>query len=188
MSTVAVVLDTSTIFRGSVEIIEGGDVKNFGNVDKVFYFTTYSVISEIRSKKNEALLLSVMHKITVLEPSKKAVACVKKAVSETGDTSLSETDISVLALALDLMEKYGRVAVASEDYAVQNLCLFLGIEIISIRRKIKYFVERRKKCMNCSTIYASTLKECPNCGSANFTWIIKRRRWKKWKNENMILH
>lgn len=176
------------IFRGAIDIIEDRTVKNFGNVDKVFYFTTYSVIGEVKSKKNEALLLSVIHKITILEPSKKAVARVKKAVSETGDISLSETDVSVLALALDLVEKYDRVVIASEDYAVQNLCLFLGIEIISIRRKIKYFVERHKKCGNCSTVYASILKECPNCGSVNFTWIIKRRRWRKWKNENMSLH
>ncbi|MEX0568812.1 MAG: hypothetical protein Q6363_006590 [Candidatus Njordarchaeota archaeon] len=180
MSTVAIVLDTSTIFRGAVDIIEDGIVRNLESIDRIFYFTTHSVISEIKSKKSEVLVLTIMHKITVLEPSRRALVHIKKVASETGDISkLSETDIDVLALALDLMEKYERVIVASEDYAVQNLCLFLGISIISIRKKIRYIVEKRKKCKNCSTIYISALEECPSCGSSDFTWIIKKRKWKK---------
>ncbi|MFQ6054998.1 MAG: NOB1 family endonuclease [Methanosarcinales archaeon] len=88
-----------------------------------------------------------------------AEECAKK----TGDISkLSKTDISLLAKALEYIDK--DVIIVTDDYAVQNVASYLKIKVKPIiQKKIKKKLQWKKQCIGCGRYY--TDKEvCPFCG------------------------
>ena len=60
--------------------------------------------------------------------------------------------------------------------AIQNMCRILGIEVLSVGKKIKYVLKRVKKCLSCGTIYSASLDQCPNCASNSYKIMVKRVR------------
>jgi UPF0271 protein len=141
------VLDASAIISGYVE--EKG-------------LTVPEVIQEVKDLSSEFTLESLISsgKLDILEPSVKAVAKVRNAVKETRDT-LSETDIKVIALALDVDG-----CVVSGDYGIQNVCEVLGVSYVSSGVEgIEKVFEWRYECVGCGQKYDEPVKECPFCGN-----------------------
>jgi rRNA maturation endonuclease Nob1 len=106
------VLDTSALF--SMEQLPGDSEA----------FVTPGVIKELeRYKDRRAILWGDL--LRVSDASKANLAKVKKAASETGDsTRISPTDAEVIALALDL-----EAELLTDDYSVQNshpICICLS--------------------------------------------------------------
>ncbi len=96
---------------------------------------------------------------------------VVSAAASTGDAGvLSETDIDVLAKALELAQK-SKVILITDDYAVQNVASGLELEFkpagsSGITKEIVWEL----RCTGCGVMVKSG-NECQICGSA-----IRRRR------------
>ena len=100
--------------------------------------------------------------LEVRAPSKEALARVRQGAAETGDDArLSEADIEVLALALEL-----GLPVLTDDYSIQNLAEHLDIVHVpvgerGIRRKVRWTY----RCKGCGRYFEERTDECPVCGS-----------------------
>lgn len=141
------VLDASAIISGYVE--EKG-------------LTVPEVIQEVKDFSSEFTLESLISsgKIAIMEPSPESVEKVRYAIQETKDT-LSETDIKVIALALDVDG-----CVVSGDYGIQNVCEVLGVSYVSSGvQGIEKVFEWRYTCVGCGKEYDKPIKICPFCGN-----------------------
>jgi rRNA maturation endonuclease Nob1 len=109
---------------------------NFSFNENERYITTNRVLDEIIDLRSKQLIEFGLKngKIIVKEPSKKSLEIVKHTAKiHRLDSKLSNADISILALALDLKK-----TLLSDDFKVQKMCLFLDIKFDSIfREKIK---------------------------------------------------
>jgi UPF0271 protein len=124
-------------------------------------FTTPGVVAELkdfRSKcRYEALLAAGLR---VCEGSRQSLEKVRVAAESVGDAGkLSETDVGILALSLDIGG-----AILSDDFAVQNVALALGLTVQPAQqRKAKKRIWKFR-CPGCGHI-AEMDGECPVCGS-----------------------
>jgi UPF0271 protein len=129
-------------------------------------YTVPEVISEL--KDFHAQLIASSNQISVLEPETRYVLRVKRIAKDRGFLrKLSETDVKLLALALQLQHSRPgfRIVVLSDDYAVQNLAGLLHIAyrslirpgISEVKRKLIYV------CPICGARCPGT--RCPRCGS-----------------------
>jgi len=134
------------------------------------------VLEEIRDKESKLLFNISSDKISVINPMPTSLRVIKEKARKLGiSCELSETDLSVVALAWELREQGYDIIVLTEDYSIQNLCKALNLEIMAISRgEIQYILRTLKKCLVCDAIYDSQLSECPHCGSTRYK-IIKRR-------------
>jgi UPF0271 protein len=104
----------------------------------------------------------------VESPSADSLKRATNAAEETGDIRvLSQADLEVLAKALECQAR-----LATDDYAVQNVALFLGIPIEPIGQPlIKKRMKHVSRCYACgATLDGET---CPDCGTP---FRMKRRR------------
>ncbi|MBU7010954.1 MAG: hypothetical protein HXS46_09710 [Theionarchaea archaeon] len=141
------VLDASAIISGFVE--EEG-------------VTVPEVIEEVKDYSSEFTLesLIVSGKLDVREPSPEAVQKVTEEVEKTKDT-LSETDIRIIALALDIQG-----CVVSGDYGIQNVCEILGVPYVSAGVEgIEKVLQWTFVCIGCGREYEDYVRECPFCGN-----------------------
>jgi UPF0271 protein len=128
--------------------------------------TVPAVERELKDIRSKSLLH--IYAARVESPTVEFLNRAKDAAQETGDIrTLSQADLEVLAKALE----YG-AALATDDYAVQNVALHLGIKIKpiaqpTIRRKLK----RTLRCSACGLAFDG--KACPDCGTPA---RIKKRR------------
>lgn len=140
------VLDASAIISGFVE--KG--------------YTVPEVVQEVKDYSSEFTLESLIGsgKLEVEEPSPASVKTVKNVVETTKDT-LSEADVRVIALAMDLAG-----CVVSGDYGIQNVCEILGISYVSAGVEgIDEVLQWKFVCVGCEKEYESPLKKCPFCGN-----------------------
>jgi UPF0271 protein len=93
--------------------------------------TVAEVIDEIKDPRNKLRIeMAIENKtLTIDRPSVKAIEEVQQAAERTGDViALSDTDIKVLSLALDLKEAGHEIVILTDDYSVQNVASQLKIE------------------------------------------------------------
>ena len=127
------------------------------------WFCPPLVMGEVRKGKtgrNVELLEGIS--LTVLSPQAESVEKVREAAESTGDIyRLSETDIDVLALALEL-----NAIILTDDYSIQNLARILDIKYQEgAESGIQEIFEWNYKCTGCSRTYENEPPECPVCGS-----------------------
>ena len=139
--------------------------------------TCRSVLEEV---SHGGAVLRAVSGIKVMEPSIEYVERVRAKAGEIGEGGLSETDIKVLALALQLSERCLETSIATSDYSVQNLASILGIKVEpllhrGIRREIIWVAY----CPLCgwSGGEKTAGESCPRCGSR-----LKRRPRHEDKN------
>ena len=134
------------------------------------HYTTPKVIEEVKDRHSSLLLQFALNsgKLEVIEPQGKYFRKVKEEAKRIGEiVALSSTDISVIALALELKDKDYDVVVVTDDYAVQNTVLHLGIEFLSMKTiGIKKMVRYQVYCPVCGWEGVTSLKICPRCESA----------------------
>ncbi|MFW5902615.1 MAG: NOB1 family endonuclease [archaeon] len=95
-------------------------------------YTTPSVIEELKNIASKSLAESALAKgkLEVVSPKEEDIKEIKKKAREVGsEDHLSETDIDVLALAL---EKKGELI--TDDYTMQNLAAHLNIKYRGVTR------------------------------------------------------
>lgn len=110
--------------------------------------------------------------LKILKPSNENMERVEELAREGGEERrLSLTDKELLALALELKEN-DDVIVVTDDYSMQNLADFFGIEYIGISQKgiSKRFVWRYR-CEGCEKVFKRYVASCPVCGSSLRTFV-----------------
>ena len=129
-------------------------------------FTTPTVCDELkdlRSKGNFEKLSAAG--LRVASPGEESTRRVAEAAVATRDAGvISPTDRDLLALALEL----GAV-LYTDDFAVQNIAIRLGVGIRPIAQRKARLVRWKYRCSGCGRYYSHD-GECPVCGAA-----IKRK-------------
>jgi len=108
-------------------------------------------------------------KLKVLEPKEQFLETVKQQAKKVGDFRyLSEADIQVLALALQLKSSGKDSVIVTDDYSMQNVANKLKVEFASlITFGIKFQFKWILYCPACHKKYSSDykLKTCKICGT-----------------------
>ena len=153
------VLDTSAILSGKPI--------NLGEEEIV---TTPRVSEEInpggRDYQNFQYLIE--KGLSIISPNKEMVDEVIRISEKTGDKNrLSNTDIEILALALELnREENNEIIILTDDYSIQNVAneLKLKFETINqsgITKRFKWDC----RCRGCGKRFKENIKICPICGT-----------------------
>jgi len=126
--------------------------------------TVPEVIEEIKDK-NSRLFLSIID-IRVEDADAESVKKVKKVATESGDIhKLSDTDIKLIAKALELKEK--DAVLVTDDYAIQNVASLLGIQVDNILQPtIEKTYRWTRMCRGCGR--QTDHDTCPVCGSETY--------------------
>jgi UPF0271 protein len=170
-SNVVLVLDTSAIIRGYMRYV----------TDAVKY-TTPDVMNELSNGSADAdghLPLMNEASIQVRVPGAVFLRRVDETIESVGEGSLSRTDRSLLALALELMGRGYNSVLVTDDYAIQNVAEKLGLAYKSyIEKGIRRRYEWRLICPGCLRQYSvsSTIEVCPVCGSTLKRRIVTSRK------------
>ncbi len=129
------------------------------------YCISQAVFEEVKHIKRshgaiEALLES--NNLQILDPDRKRIEKVVAAAKRTGDyAKLSEADISIIALALQL-----EIVLVTNDFAVANVAATLKIPVKSVANKgITHTRRWRAYCTACSRAFGPDAKECRLCGN-----------------------
>lgn len=172
------ILDANAFFSG----------KQLSDVQADHLFITSEIEEEVSVNKNALLILESLkaqNKLMVMDPENSYYKHAKQTAINTGDqTVISEADLGIIALALDLKSKAEykewEIKVVSSDFAVQNVCKTLGIGYLSFKHgTIKRKIIWNFKCKDCGKSFRSpSQNECDVCGGI----IIRTSQSKKNKN------
>ncbi|AAM04353.1 conserved hypothetical protein [Methanosarcina acetivorans C2A] len=148
------------------------------NVDSSLLITVPSVVDELKSR--DAVLRFDLAKeggLRVEWPEPEMVKEVREKAEQTRDSEeLSKTDLEILAKALEHRET---AVLLTDDYAVQNVAVQLGIQVKPIaQKKIKDVLIWQKQCIGCKKTFEKG-DECPICGSP-----LKKKRKKRLKSKS----
>jgi UPF0271 protein len=120
-------------------------------------------------------------KLKVKTPSEEFLNKVKTSAITVGDAFfLSETDMEILALALELKVAGYSPQIVSDDYSIQNVATQMGIEFAALATfGIRRLLEWVRYCPACHREYAADYGsvKCIVCGTE-----LKRKPRKTAKN------
>ena len=136
-------------------------------------YTTSLVYEEIKHiKKNHDALGTLLetNRLKIREPDSESVKAAIKSSKDTGDfPQLSEQDISIIALGIEMNGQ-----IISDDFAISNVAKNLGLEIMPIMTKgIADIGKWVHYCPGCRTNHA-TGTECPMCGTRLKRKLLKQ--------------
>jgi UPF0271 protein len=108
-------------------------------------------------------------KVKVKAPTQEASNAAKISASKVGDSfKLSEADMQLLALALQLKGEGYTPQIVTDDYSIQNVATQMGIGFLALATfGIKRLLEWVRYCPACHREYHanSKTKECQVCGT-----------------------
>ena len=125
--------------------------------------TISQIESEIQNKQSLQYFLNLKEiGLEIREPSKRNLEIIKSNAEKTGDLDvLSDTDQKILAMAHET-----KATIVSDDFAIQNVALYMNLEYISCNGKIiKELRKWKYKCSACNFVSANKNSECITCGS-----------------------
>lgn len=101
--------------------------------------------------------------LRVSECTKASISKVVGASMGSGDAGrLSDVDVSVIALAIDL-----EGTVMTDDFSIQNVCSIMGIGYRPVGTDgIKRIEKWNYRCNGCGKWYKKKMNDCPICGSS----------------------
>ncbi len=156
-----VVLDTSAF-------VAGYDPFSLG-VEQV---TVPKVEQEIRRNSMVKMRLETAiesGRLKVKAPTKEYADHIKTPANKAGDSfKLSETDMEILALALQLKDEGYSPQIVTDDYSIQNVAKQIGVEFVALATfGIKRVLDWVRYCPACHKEYPANLKskECQICGT-----------------------
>ena len=128
-------------------------------------FTTSGVLEEVKDARSRIVVEAALEqeKLVVTEPSAEFLHRVRTVARNTGDlTKLSDTDLSVLALAWEKQQ-----TLLTDDYAMQNVAQTLHVKVQPVLFEgIKEQRSYVKRCPACKRSYAADAATCEDCGTA----------------------
>lgn len=144
--------------------------------------TIPEVVEEIKDEDSK-LYLS-LHNVRVEEASKTSVEKVLEVAKKTGDVhKLSETDVKLIALALDKTNAGEKVVLVTDDYSIQNVAKLFGINIETvIHPGISKAFKWVKVCKGCGRRLKDDV--CPVCGSEAVLRRVKSEKNRRFGSES----
>lgn len=142
-------------------------------VESTLLITVPSVVNELKSSEAAMRFELAREEGTRVEaPQPDMIEDVLNMAKHTRDVEeLSITDIEILAKAL---EHKDNATLLTDDYAVQNVAVMLGIDVKPIvQKKIRDILIWEKQCVGCHKRFDEG-NICPICGSD-----LKKRRKRK---------
>lgn len=139
--------------------------------DRVVSYTTEKVLSEVSHNPIQRIRIETLidsGSLKILNPGSQAMKDVMKLAKESGDNvKLSETDYSVVALALHVKMSGLDAVLVTDDFSMQNLSTFAGLDTSSVITKgIKKVIRWRLYCPGCGKHFEGRrLTRCDNCGT-----------------------
>jgi UPF0271 protein len=120
--------------------------------------TVPAVEAELKDIRTKSLL--AIFEARVESPSAQFRKAAEQGARETGDIrTLSAADLDVLAKALEY-----RAVLATDDYALQNVALHLGLKVEPIGQpRIKRIRKYIQRCRGCGSRFEG--EACPDCGT-----------------------
>ena len=118
---------------------------------------------EIQNKQSLQYFLNIKEiGLEIREPSRKNLEIIKLNAEKTGDLDvLSDIDQKILAIAYET-----KSTIVSDDFAIQNVALYMNIKYISCSGKtIKELRKWKYKCSACNFVSNNKNSECITCGS-----------------------
>jgi len=167
----AVVLDASAFLAGLDPFSIEGDV-----------FTVPGVKNEVSRSSLIYLRLRTAEesgKLKIKEPGQEALGEAKAIAAFMGDAiSLSDVDVELIALAIELVKEGREVVLITDDYSIQNVVKKLGIPFspvatFGIKEELRWVVY----CPACHRRFSSDIgsRTCPVCGTPLKRRPLKRR-------------
>jgi UPF0271 protein len=108
-------------------------------------------------------------KVKVKAPTPEFSKAAKASASKVGDSfKLSEADMQLLALALQLKSEGYTPQIVTDDYSIQNVATQMGISFLALATfGIKRLLEWIRYCPACHREYPANTKskECLICGT-----------------------
>jgi len=126
--------------------------------------TVPSVEEELRDERSRTIM--ELMKVRIEPPLKSYISEVILKAGVTKDNEeLSKTDIDILAKALEYSRKELTVLI-TDDYAVQNTAIHLGIKVMPAgQKKIRDVLQWEKFCIGCKRRFPQG-EDCPVCGTS----------------------
>jgi UPF0271 protein len=129
-------------------------------------YTTPKVETEMRDSMSALRFSTALEsgKLKIVMPSPEFLKKVKTSATTVGDAFyLSETDMEILALALELKAAGNNPKIVTDDYSIQNVATQMGVEFVSLVT----FGIRVRYCPACHRKYQanSKLTSCIVCGT-----------------------
>jgi UPF0271 protein len=108
-------------------------------------------------------------KLKIKAPTQESQDLAKASACKVGDSfKLSEADLQLLALALELKNSGYSPQIVTDDYSIQNVATQLGIGFLALATfGIKRLLEWIRYCPACHRLYPANCKtkECQICGT-----------------------
>jgi len=139
-------------------------------------YTVPEVVNEAKSLIASASVGAFIDtgSLKVWDASESSIEVVEKGLERIGGR-LSDTDIRVIALALDLRERGLEPVILTDDYGLQNMADVLDLEFSSIMTDgIRSVYHWRKICPACGRECGREKVFCPVCGSRLKTTIVEK--------------
>jgi len=152
----AVILDSAAFILGFTESSEEVAV------------TSSKILEEARygGAEYRALASKEGRMVKVMDPEQEYVNEVQNLASKMGETNLSEADVSILALALQLSKQGWDICIITSDYSIQNLASKLEVGTKSILYQgIRESINWETYCSVCKWVGEGKPGDpCPRCG------------------------
>mgnify|MGYP001024855232 CR=1 FL=1 len=108
-------------------------------------------------------------RLTVLEPSPQFLSLIRESSKEIGDMLyLSEADIHILALAMQLKETGHATTIVTDDYSIQNVAKRIKADFVPLATfGIRFYLQWLLYCPACRKKYPSDYRsgQCDVCGT-----------------------
>ncbi len=158
-----VIIDTGFFLRGA----------SFTRKDVIAAVPVH-VVGEVKSRVPKLQLEKLLGAGAQIRRAR-SLDAAKNAAESTGDLpNLSEADLGVIALAMEL-KAVQPVTVYTGDYGIQNVLKSLGIHFKSMDGEIQRIIKWVYKCEACEATFKKPPEsnECPECGTEG---MIKKVR------------
>jgi len=168
----AVVLDTSAFVAGLDPFSIDGDVFTVPGVENEVIRSSLSYLRLKMAKESG--------KLGIRAPSQEALEEARAVSAFLGDAiSLSDVDIELIALAIELAREGRDVILVTDDYSIQNVAKRLGISFspvatFGIKEELRWVVY----CPACRRRFPPDIESrlCPICGTLLKRRPLRRRR------------
>ncbi|MHA1243828.1 MAG: hypothetical protein ACTSXA_03230 [Candidatus Heimdallarchaeota archaeon] len=162
------VLDASAIYNGVLS-------QNLPGRKYLPQCTLYEIEGMLRGEAFKEEITNT-DSVLVLDPENSSVTIITDKAKSTGDIDeLSDCDIQILALTLELKNKKLNPTIISDDYDIQNLAKHLGLKCRGVHWKgITKLHEYFWLCTGCGAKSKEKQDLCIECGSP-----IKKKTLKK---------
>ncbi|MEM0097276.1 MAG: hypothetical protein QXT35_03775 [Conexivisphaerales archaeon] len=148
-----------------VYILDSAGLFRISLINSEIMFTTNEAVNEVVNENEKLIVNSYIKnsKLKVLEPQKDVLKLALNIIG--ANPKLTEADISIMALALQLGEKYD-VTVITDDYELQNALALNNIKCKGIKTiGIKKIIQWTYRCTGCGRYFKRPFEICPYCGS-----------------------